>query len=125
MVHEIHFPAALKLQRQEPPLNALGAQRQVELPVHGTDLWKFLPHAAVKRRHGADLMSRPRQRFAEGADHVRQSTGLGEWMDFGAGEKHLHRSSSKASVLKLLLERGAWNAAQTPAGHIVICFVFR
>ena len=90
MMDEINQQTFLQLQRPEFRLNPLVAKRQIELPVHALDFWKFFPDAPIQRRDDARFLAVARQRLAKRGDHVGQAAGFGEGMNFAAGEQNSH-----------------------------------
>ena len=88
---EINRQPFFNIERKQFRLRAARTQRQVKFPVHAPDFREPFADAAIKRRDNPRLVICVHQRLAERADHVGQAAGLGERMNFAAGEQNFHR----------------------------------
>ena len=75
-VHKANGIAGRAFERPDAAGDAPRAQRQLQIHASRFHLWKPLAHSRVQGRDHADLVTSTRQCFAQGADHVGQTTGF-------------------------------------------------
>ncbi len=94
LFNEVNFQPIGQINGPQSTLNPDIAEQNVELPILAAQLRKFVANTTIQRSDNGSFVPGAGQSFAHRANHVRQTAGLGEWMDFAAGEQNFHAKKS-------------------------------